>query len=250
MIPRLNSRRIGSVNIFELNGIFAEPWVERIEEGIKTKIEEKPAHGLLFNLKEVERVDRHGAESILEVVRGAKRNGILGHNLSTYFVAEHMSPNEPIPIFENGTQAIGYFKNEFAEPDPDAPQLKRRKFPRIHTALPMEFELREYGSTFFFEAVVTNLSEGGLFCYFLDSQSEELATRTLDPFDLKLLDLRLMLTDSEILRPQGKVLRMAKELPDVQGLAIEFYNMSIKDQEKLYSFLKQEGEGRKREEKK
>ena len=238
------------MNIFELNGTFAEPWVGRIEEGIKRKITESPSHGLLFNLKDVEKVDSHGVNSILNVVRSQKKNGILGHNLSTYFVAEHMSPNEPIPIFENGKQAIGYFKKEFAELDPDQPELKRRKFPRVETALPMEFELKEFGSHFFFEAVVTNLSEGGLYCYFLDSHSEELASRTLDPFDLKLLDLRLILSEKETLKSQGKVIRTAKGDPDMQGLALEFYNLVPKDQQRLRLFLKEAGEKQPEEKKK
>lgn len=239
MIPKFNSRRIGSVNIFELEGVFSEPWVRRIKEGMNKKLEESSFQGLLLNLREVEKLDHSGAESILETAQKLRKCGILGHNLSTFFVAEHMRPNEPIPIFEKGKEAIGYFEKELADRDPNS-SLQRRRFSRIEIALPLEFEFKAGGEAFFFEAVVTNLSEGGLYCYFLDSHTEELANRTIDPFDLRLLDLRLGLPGNERVEAKGKVLRTAKgPLSDTCGLALEFYDLRLEDRERVRSFLKQ-----------
>lgn len=241
MTPKLQTRRIGGVNIFELRGVYVDPSVSAIRQSMQRKMREEPGTGLLMNLKELERLDDSGAATILETARRSPKAGILGHNLSTYFVAEHMDPSEPIPIFEGETEAVGYFKKEFAEENPEAP-ARRRRFPRIRVALPLEFEFKDFGETLRFEGVVTNLSEGGLFCYFLDTRNEELASRMLDPFDLKLMDVRLTLSEKESVRGQGKVIRTVEEDVDCQGLAMEFYNLAGGDKEKIKNFLKQQGE--------
>ena len=236
MVPKLQWRRIGGVNIFELQGVFAEPWLNRNKQEMAELLTVHPGSGLLINLREVERIDRLGAETILKAARQTQKGGILGQNLTTYFVAEHMSPNEPIPIFEKDKEAIGYFEREFAEAD-TLMELEKRRFPRIKTALSVEFELKNEKESFYFEAVVLNLSEGGLFCRFLNSKAEELANRVLDPYDLKMLTIHLSLKNEKILKAEGKVLRAGKESMEMSGIALQFYNLTVQDKEKIKAFL-------------
>jgi hypothetical protein len=138
------------VDIFEVRGVFAEPWVKRISGEMNRTLEEDETKGLLFNVREVEKVDHPGAEAVLNVVRGRRKGGILGHNLSAYFIAEHMNPSEPIPIFAKGNEAIGYFGKEFAE-GVKSPLEDRRRLPRTKTALPVEFELNNLDEKFYLE---------------------------------------------------------------------------------------------------
>lgn len=236
MVPRLQWRRIGGVNIFELQGIFAEPWLNRNRQEMSELLELHPGSSLLMNLREVERIDRPGAETILKAVRLTQKGGILGQNLSTYFVAEHMSPNEPIPIFEREKEAIGYFEKEFAEPDENS-EVEKRHLPRIDTALPVEFELKDEKDLFFFEAVVLNLGEGGFFAQFLDSKTEELAARVLDPYDLKMLKIQLSLKDGKILKTEGKVLRTWKDAQEWGGVAVQFYHLPSEGEGRIRAFL-------------
>ena len=244
MIPKFNWRRIGGVNIFELQGVFAEPWLHRNEEEMGNILTGHPSSGVLINLRELERIDRPGAEVILGTARKPHKGGILGQNLSTYFVAEHMNPNESIPIFERESEAIRYFGKEFAEKD-EAAEREKRKFPRVPTGLPVELDLKEEGGGLFsFEAVVLNLSEGGFFGRFLDTKTEELARRILDPYDLKMLKIRLKLADDEIVKTEGKVLRAEEETAVPSGVAVEFYNLRTEDKQKIQAFLKAEGKGK------
>lgn len=229
------------MNIFELHGVFAEPWVAHKREEIAGVLGENPPRGLLFNVREVERVDRPGAEAILETVRKAPKGGILGHNLSAYFVAEHMNPGEPIPIFEREQEAIGYFGGELAFAEQEG-GLERRRFPRIKTALAAEFELQEAGQSFFFETAVLNLSQGGLYGKFLDSRTQELAERMLNPFDLKMLKIRLHMEKGEVLKIEGKVLRTGAASAEGGEIAMEFYNLGAREGERIQKFLDREGE--------
>lgn len=242
MIPKLEWRKIGAVNVLELNGILAEPWVSRTRDRMTELLEEHPSRGLLFNLRELEKVDRPGAETILETLRRPAKGAILGHNLSVYFIAEHMNPQEKIPIFEREREAIHYFGPELALEGGEKAREKRR-FPRIMTALPAEFEVSDFEEPFVFEVVVTNLSEGGLYGVFLDSESEELARRTLDPFNLKMLEVRLELPGREKVEMEGKLLRVGTEVPDALGMGIEFYNVKPQDENQIHEFLKREGAG-------
>ncbi|MBI4115793.1 MAG: PilZ domain-containing protein [Candidatus Omnitrophica bacterium] len=239
MIPKLFTRKIGSVEILELRGLFADPWPGRMNETFNKVFEQDKPSGVLLNLREVEKIDHSGAEVILKTARRSGKGGILGQNLSAYFVAEHMNPNEPIPIFEKEREAIEFFKKEFAFPEEDIPQ-ERRSFPRLETAMPLELEYEDFGESFFFEAVVTNLSEGGLYAYFLDSQTEELARRKLDPFDLKLLKLRFELSEKEAVEVEGKVIRASKDdFGLTQGIAMEFYSVRPEDGERISKFMKE-----------
>ena len=241
MVSKMHSRKIGEVNIFELEGIFSSPWLNRPREEMKDLFQQSRANGVLFNLRQVEKIDHAGAELILETARKATKGGILGQNLSSYFVAEHMKPSESIPIFEKGLEAIEYFGREFANTQVKLPlNQEKRDFPRLKTALPAEFELKDEGGLFVFETVVLNLSEGGFYGRFLDSKTEQLATRKLDPFDLKLLTVRLSFKDHPLLKMEGKILRTEKAFSVWGGIAIEFYNLETEDREKIRAFLERQ----------
>lgn len=234
----------------ELNGVLAEPWVGRTREQMNEFLEDHPTSGLLFNLRELEKVDHPGAEAILETVRRPAKGAILGHNLSVYFIAEHMNPQEKIPIFETEREVIRYFGRELALDGGERAKEKRR-FPRILTALPGEFEVPDFEEPFVFELVVTNLSEGGLYGVFLDSETEELARRTLDPFNLKMLQVRLELPEGEKVEKvevEGKLLRLGVEVSESLGVGIEFYNLKPEEENTIHEFLKREGAGEEEEE--
>lgn len=247
VIPKLQWRTIGGVNVGELNGVLAEPWVARTREQMDEFLEEHPTNGLLFNLRELEKVDHPGAEVILETVRRPAKGAILGHNLSVYFIAEHMKPQEKIPIFEKEREAIRYFGRELASDGGEKAREKRR-FARISTALAGEFEVRDLAEPFLFELVVTNLSEGGLYGVFLDSETEELGRRMLDPFNLKMLEVRLELPEGEKVELEGKLLRMEGERLEDLGVGIEFYNVKPEEENRIHEFLKREGAGEETEE--
>lgn len=231
------SRRIGEVNIFEVRGVFLGPPVQRIRQEMEEALESDPCEGLLFNVREMEKLDDSGAKAALDALRRPPKGGILGQNLSAYFIAEHMIPQESIPIFEKGCEAVEFFGKEFAHGKEDLAKEKR-KFPRISTALPFELDIEIEGESFLFEGLTANLGEGGLFANFLDSRTEELAERVIDPYDLKMFDVRLGTKADFLLEVHGKVLRMKKGFSELHGLAVEFYDLTEKDENRIREFLK------------
>ena len=241
MTPKLQWRKIGNVNIFEYQGVFSEPSVKQNEKEMSYILHSHPSKGLLFNLRLLEKLDHSAVELILETTRQAKKSAILGHNLSSYFIAEHMRPNEAVPFFDEADEAIDFFEEELAEITPEEKKLEeKRYFPRIKTALPVKFEIKNENGKLAFQAVVLNLSEGGLYGRFLDSHTEELAKRAVDPFDLKMLSVRLRLPDSQLLKLNGKILRTQKEFSPPSGFALEFYQLEARERQQIVHFLEKE----------
>jgi len=236
MTPHLTSRKIGDVDIFEIHGIYSSPWVRKIERDINEFREAHPCRGTVFNLREMVKVDDPGVQSLLSLARNHKKSGFWGHNLSAYFIAEHMNPQEPIPIFEDGEEVVRFFAKEFAD-QTTAPAIERRQFPRLQTALPVAIEASNFGQFFNFEAVITNLSEGGLFAYFMDSATEGLAHRILDPFDLKMMRLNLSMGKGKKLAVQGKLLRSGDDFSKEPGMAVEFYDLSLLNRQEIQRYL-------------
>lgn len=243
MIPRFKWRQIGEVNIFEFQGGLIEPWATRTNEKMNDMLLEHPAKSLLINLREMSKIDRAGAEALLENARIPSKKGILGRNLSSHFIAEQLSGGIQIPIFEKTDEAVFYFSHELAEVKEGRP-FTRRRYPRIKTALPLEFELNNQERSFTFEGVVTNLSLGGLYAEFIDSITEEAAERVLDPLDFKLLSLHLELPQNETIQVDAKVLRVGEgEMTERGGIAFSFYCLSSESHRKIEGFVQREGVG-------
>ena len=202
------------------------------------QLDREGREALLINVREVERVDDPAALAVVEIVRTPVKAGILGHNLSAYFIAEHMNAQEGIPIFERGIEAVGYFSRELTEGK--RPGGERRRFERIRVAVPVEIEVDDQGEAFLFEGAVTDLSQGGLYAEFLETRTAELAHRKLDPFDLRLVHLRLNLGSKKALEVEGKALRGGA---GEKGVAVEFYNLNREGEEQIRDFLNAEGYG-------
>jgi len=224
-------RKIGGVNIFELRGKLAEPWVDQLGEEMSKVLNVHPARGLLMNFLQVEEEDDLGAQVVLETLRRSKKPGILIHEHSNCFVLRRMNDHsqDRIPLFKNTHEAVSYFEKEFVLDDFE----ERRQYPRIKTALPVQFRLED-GKTggLQFEAIVTNMSLGGLLTKFLDSHTEALVKKQLDPFDLRLLRMQLELPDGEVVEVEGKALRMQNG-----AIAVEFYKLAPGNKGKLEIFL-------------
>lgn len=211
-------RKIGEVNIFEFRGKLAEPWLGSLEKEMSQVLNVHPARGLLMNLFRVEEEDAWGAQTLLQTLRLSAKPGVLLHNHSNCFVLSHMeSDSFRVPFFKRIPEAVNYFGQEFALEE----QGERRQFPRIRTALPAEFVLGDGEGDLRFEAVVTNISLSGLFTKFLDSETETRVRQFLDPFNLRLIKIKIPLAAYKFIHLEGKAVRREEE-----GMAVEFYKIN------------------------
>ena len=235
MREKLFTRRIGEVNLFEVQGPFINSSAKSLSGEMNRFLAKQPAPGLLLNVKQADRIDEAGAEMLLEILRKQDKKGVWGHNLSAYFIAEHMNPEEAVPFFEKFHEAVSFFGPELAQGG-DRVKEKRR-FPRVRTALPVTLSFPEQDETFSLDVIVTNLSRGGFYAYYPDAQAEALARRLLNPLDLKMIQVQLVLDRNHKILAEGKFLRSEKEFPESTGLAVEFYTLKPGDREKIEQWV-------------
>ena len=149
----------------------------------------------------------------------------------------------PLPkavhVFQNEEELIKHF-GKYLVSDDQGPDEKR-KYARIHTALPLIFTCKGSNEeTFRFHAVVTNLSEGGLFAEYLNLEDATKSQALVNPYELKMLDLEIKLLEGSAIVAKGKVVRRKLDGEQV-GIGIEFYNIDEENKHKVKLFLKQGG---------
>lgn len=238
VIHQFSWRRIGNVNIFEVQGELAGPLASRTHFEISQVMKQNPSSSVLLDLRQIENIDGPSAEVMVSALGNTKKSGILSGKSQLKTVFQQTDHGRHIPVFDNEYDAVLHFGREFAQYKQGNDE--KRKFPRLKTALPVEFEYRdpEQNQNFVFHAVATNLGGGGLYADFFDAKTQEFAQLALDPFDLKLLKIHLSLFDGKIVDTTGKVLRIGEEFPQTRGLAVEFYKLQEDDRMKIEGFLK------------
>lgn len=237
MEDRIKSKRVGTVNICEVFGSFCDEFARRgrvaIDQLSKSPLQ---AHDLFLNVTELQSIDSFGLGVLAEsAVHFRKRGLFIGQcKASGQFTSEHI--RNVYQILKNRSEVASYFAAEFAARSSDmAEGEERRGFVRLKTVIPAQFLLpgtQEKQRPYF--AVVTNLSEGGLYAEFIDSDTEVHAVKELDPLELKLIDVRLALTPGLKISGEAKVIH-AK--PGEGGIGMEFYHLSENDRSKLVEWL-------------
>ncbi|MCM8775851.1 MAG: PilZ domain-containing protein [Candidatus Omnitrophica bacterium] len=142
-------------------------------------------------------------------------------------------------FFTNISSAVRYFERELADHVSNlSPGVERRNFIRLKTVLPLHFSClkgREQRIDFF--AVVTNLSEGGLFAEFIESVSEDRMKRYLSPLDQQLLDLNIDMVDGqEPLTMRGRLIHGS--ISD-GAIGVEFCNHTSNQTDRISDWVEQ-----------
>lgn len=219
MATRIINKRVGDVEIFEIFGKFVGDFALQSKKAIEQVVQHNEADALLINTRNVEKIDRFGSESLLTTANFFKKIGLIEGGLSMKELLQSEN-SKHLSVFKDEDSAVQYFARELVKLKSKATGPERRRFPRLNAALPLHFGFQnEEGKKIELFGVVTNLSEGGLYAEFIDSSSEGAIREYLHPFDFRLLHLTLLLSSSDGVRLQGK---MIHDNP-AGGIGIEFY---------------------------
>lgn len=235
-IPQISRRRIGSVVILDIKGELVGPWALKARESISSLMSDDIPN-LIINLKELGTVDSLGVKAISENLSSDSRNALICGRLSVMEMFERLKALHDIEVFEDENAVIDFFGKEFVSPVDELFEEKR-EHDRLKTAIPLEFtytDVTEHQMAF--KAIVTDLSRGGLFAEYLDLETFDNASKKIDPYDFKILDLKIKLPGHDYIYAKGKVLRTVIS-GDQLGLGIEFYEIDPKEQDVIDSFLK------------
>ena len=235
-IPQIINRKIGEVEILDLKGDFVGPWAIRGKEDIQKFVETRRPRNLLINLKDVETIDSLGVKAIMDNLGGDIKSGIVSANYSVIEMFSRLGSISDTQFFKDEDEVVHFFAEELVKERTTSPIEEKRKYPRLKTAFPLEFWFTDVdGEKIVFRAIVTNLSEGGLYAEYLDLEPSSGNPKNIDPYDFKMLEMKIKLPESDI-HGEGKVIRTDTQ-GDQMGIAIQFYRISEEDRVKIQHLI-------------
>ena len=221
MIPQITRRQIGGVTIIDIKGPLTGVWALREKAVAMRKLVAEEEQAVILNLKGMTQLDTVGAKAIFETLAKGRQVGIFGGSPDVLDVLGRFSQLKRFRMFRDEAEVVSVFGADFVRSLKDR---EKRKHGRLRTALPLEFSCRSEREKIYFHAIVTNLSETGLFAEYIDLEAAEQSLEQLSPYDLKVIELKLLLPKGKSVEAEGKVAHRKLD-GDQVGIGIEFTRM-------------------------
>ncbi len=236
MENKIKSKRVGDVRIFELMGDLTGSFALRGRDAIQRTLQSVPKRNVLFNIQRLHHIDETGIDAVLRGAQGAAKSVLLAGASPAAGEIQAKDSEGKLKLIVSEDDAARFFERELAVPTLDDDLFpERRQFIRLKTVLPLHFKAGDKeGESHEFFAVVTNLSEGGLFAEFIESASEDGMKKNVNPFDLQLMELHIDLGGHQEIEMRGKLIH-----GDITegGIGVEFYDMADPDRLTLRDWI-------------
>ena len=239
MEDRIKSKRIGKVNICEIFGNFRDSFARRGKTALAQLAQtQQETPDLLLNVSGLTDIDDCGTQALLDTAKCFRRSALLTESSRLSGKLDFVRLGRKFQVLMHPAEAATSFANEFAELSPELTEgEERRGLVRLKTALAVQFAPHDKNiETPLYLAVVTNLSENGLYAEFIDSETESFAVKNLDPMELKLLNVKIILPKLVAIEARAKVIHVKK---GEGGIGMEFYHFAGGDRQKLGDWLAQ-----------
>ena len=234
MVPQVSERRIGNVMIVDIKGDLSGSWAVRGRDQIAQARARNSSCKLIFNLRETTSLDTLGVKSILENIPEGGELAVIPGSSGVLDLVKRCLKNKRFYIYQDERGIASAFGPDFVAAETLAEQ---RESVRLETAFPLEFYFEDEGERLEFRAIVTNLSESGLFAEYIDLNAAEESLKRLDPYDLKLLHLKLLLPMRKPVETDGNVMHRRLDGEQV-GIGIKFTGIGEKEVAEIRNFLK------------
>ncbi|MBI1978126.1 MAG: PilZ domain-containing protein [Candidatus Omnitrophica bacterium] len=235
MIPQIKSRKIGAVKVIDIQGELSGPWALRSKETIKRMLSQAVNQRVVFNLQQMTNVDSLGVKTLLESVpEGQELEILFGSNSVTNFI-KHFSQSKPVRAFQSEAEIALAFGEAFMD-KPTSGAGEQREFVRMQTVIPIEFHYEDNDEKMEFRAIATNLSEGGLYAEYIDLKMADQSLECLNPYDLKILDLKLFFPKGKVIRAMGKMAHCRLEGEQI-GIGIQFMEIGSRELDEIRNFM-------------
>jgi hypothetical protein len=238
---KIKCKSVGDVKIFEISGKFEGHFASTGQSAMQKNGRSVRRKNVFFNLGNLDEIDEKGVEGLVSSAQGYQKCALLTDDKGIMESVRQRDTNDCVSVLENEKDVTDYFAKEFARQIMEVGPHEKRRYIRLKAVMPVEFECElEDGNREKFFAVVTNLSEGGLFAEFIRSEEEEKASHILNPYDLKLLGLKLALKGEGIVQGRGKMIHGS--IAD-GGIGIEFYELKDEGRSKVRNWVEKNLEG-------
>ncbi len=232
--PQVVKRRIGKLDLVDLKGDLVGPWAVRVQQEIDSMAENDLASALVLNLRPLETMDSLGAKAVVENLIKRERSGMIRGSEQVMSMIKAYPVKRSMNVINGEEELVKLFGREMAQTDA---KTDKRLFRRIKTALPMFFYCKDKkGKMIQFRAIVTNMSEGGLFAEYIDLEDAEKSKAIINPYELSLLKLEIAGPDDMPIEAEGKVIHVKAD-GDQVGIGIEFYGIAAEAKKKIRQLL-------------
>lgn len=219
---RIKSKSVGGVRIFEISGCLEGEFGRSGDAAIERTMKGHIRKNVLFNLRHLKKVDAEAVAGIIKNLRNTIKCALVTENPEVIECFKRLDESNRLAFLHDEKEAIHFFAQEFVSVN-DGPSFthERRQFIRLQTALPVDFTIAtEKGENVCLTAVVTNLSESGLYAEFIQAQAEQWAKDRFNPYDLNLIEVGLSLNVHVQIKGRGKLIHGSVQ---EGGLGLEFY---------------------------
>ena len=224
----VSRRVIGKVNIFDLFGNIEGEWCEQIKAYITSYIKECHFRHVILNIQSVDDVKTREAHGILTLLALPKKSAVYFDSpsiMDKFIEGYDKRYDKKKPRLCNSRQEIiKIFGRELIERDKVIHFENRRGHIRIKAALTADIAFIERdGHRIESDAIITNLSETGLFAEYLDLKSS-FTVQNLDYFKNLTLHIKMQnpgMSKGPPIEHKGHILRI--EFTGRQaGMAVKF----------------------------
>lgn len=197
---KVSTREIGTVSVFDLEGMPTEQALNEIALKIQRGIRRHRMQRVILNFQNMADVDVVGLRKILAACLRPKSSLIYGASQNTLNVFNdiHVPNNIRIcPDEESVAERFGPFllekdsSKQFSVIKHDpliesiGHSMDRRRSKRMHVAMPVELGIETSQGIVLTRALITNISEGGIFSEFLSLDEANKVTALGDIVDCK-----------------------------------------------------------------
>ncbi|MBP9865109.1 MAG: PilZ domain-containing protein [Candidatus Omnitrophica bacterium] len=234
---KLSTREIGTVAVFDLEGIPSLEEMDDVSFRIQRNIRRHRLQRVILNLQGVPSLDQLGLRKLMAAFIRPQRSLIFGatgsviHSLEETYVPKNV---RICPTEKEVAEDFGPFllekedekrvRTEFdiAPQETIGYQVERRRAKRMHVAIPLELQIFVGNERVSATAIATNIGEGGAFAEYLDLRKAEMIDQI---HGLAGLAVEVVIFPSanfaQEFRVKGTVIR--KELHKKQlGVAVKF----------------------------
>lgn len=234
-VPQMIKRRIGNVDIIDLKGEFVGSWAVKGKEDIAQYLKENKTKNLLINLKGLSTWDSLGVKAVTENLCEGIRTALVMGNVSVMEMLSRVPGGQSLKCFRSEHEVIDFFGQSLV--DLRFSVEEKRKHLRLKTALELEFNLEDpWIAHVHFRAVVTDLSEGGLFAEYLEMGQQSIEKAFMSPQDFGALKMILKFPGGKELSLRGRAVRLILEGAQA-GMGVEFLELAPTDRHFILSFL-------------
>lgn len=239
MIPQVTRRRIGKVNMIDMNGSITGLWKTRLETQLERafyKIDGKPT---VLNLRHITDIDSLGLRSLLDATSNQKQIGILSGESEIMDFLNRYAETKRFQILSNEQEFVQVYGSDLLQDV--AQDDENRGSVRLQTAISIRFSYNQDSERKQCVGVISNLSQNGFYIEYIDILSVEQTLSQLNPHDIQALDFIISLPNRKPVSGQGKVLHWQLN-HDQFGIGVRIQKFDEESQKRFLHFLQSQQE--------